>query len=184
MWVTSNGSIVNHKISVNHLRVRMSKTDGWRVRVHRFFVNYVTCLRDNLPPWRCWINPQMAGHMILEKQIKMILNGWFFFQMFLMQHKFTKDSPPMHKGCTTDAPWMHHGCTKYKHQGWTLDAPLMLFESTTDALRIHSHLLRMHQECLTRAPQMHFEHTMGAPGMPHLCFRMRLEHYLDVQWML
>ena len=46
----------------------------------------------------------------------------------------------------------------------------MLFECTTDAPRIHSHVLRMRKESLTGAPQMHFEHTMGAPGMPHACF--------------
>ena len=46
----------------------------------------------------------------------------------------------------------------------------MLFECTTDAPRIHSHVLRMCRESLKGAPQMHFEHTMGAPGMPHACF--------------
>ena len=63
----------NHKISVNHLRVRMSETNGWKLRVHRFFVNYVTWLRDSLPPLSCWNNPQIAVHMILEKL--MILKG-------------------------------------------------------------------------------------------------------------
>ena len=68
---------------------------------------------------------------------------------------------------------MHHGLTvdvQWKYQGCTFDAQWMLFECTTDAPRIHSHVLRMRQECLTVAPQMHFEHTMGAPGMPHACF--------------
>ena len=68
---------------------------------------------------------------------------------------------------------MHHGCTvdvQWKYQGCTLDAQWLLFECTTDAPRIHSHVLRMRQECLTGALQMHFEHTMGAPGMPHACF--------------
>ena len=63
----------NHKISVNHLRVRMSDTDGWKLRVHRFFVNYVTWLRDSLPPLSCWNKTQIAFYMILEKQ--MILRG-------------------------------------------------------------------------------------------------------------
>ena len=86
--------------------------------------------------------------------------------MFVMQHKCPKDSPPKHKGCTTDAPWMYNGSTKdvrWTHNRCCLNA-------LRDAPRIHSHVLRMRQECLTGAPQMHLEHTMGAPGMPHACF--------------
>ena len=76
-----------------------------------------------------------------------------------------KDSPPMHKGCTTDAQWVHRGCTMEAprmHVGRTTDAVWMQYGSTTNSFT-----------CTTDAPgkpQMLFEHTMGAPGMPHACF--------------
>ena len=72
----------------------------------------------------------------------------------------------VHKRFSTNAQRMHHRCTvgvQWKHQGSTLDEQRMLFECTTDAPRIHSRVLGLRQESLTGAPQMHFEHTVGAP---------------------
>ena len=50
--------------------------------------------------------------------------------------------------------------------------------------RICSHVLWMRQECLTGAPQLHFEHTMGAPEMPHASFTDSPRILLDVPGML
>ena len=59
---------------------------------------------------------------------------------------------------------MHRACTM-EARGCTLDAQLMLFECTTDAPRIYSHVLRMFQECLKGAPQMHFGCTRNVSCM-------------------
>ena len=84
-----------------------------------------------------------------------------FFTDFLNVCNATQVHKRLSTNGTKDVPQMHHGCTvdvQWKHQGCTLDAQWMLFECTTDAPRIHSHVLRMRQECLT-----------VAPGMPHAC---------------
>ena len=103
--------------------------------------------------------------------------------MFVMKHKSTKDSPSMHKGCTTDAPWVLRGCT--------MKAPRMHFGRTADAVW-------MHNGCTANS----FTCTTDAPGMPHRCttdalwthwvhqeclmhaLRMRLEYFLDLPWMI
>ena len=160
----------------------MPKTYGWKLRVHRFFVNYVTWLRDSLPPWSCWNNPQIAVHLILEKQIQMILKRLIFW-MFVMQHKCTKDSPPMHKRmhhrCTMDAPWMYNGCTKDAH--WTHN------ECCLNTLRMHHGFIHMYYGCARNASQVHHRCTLNTLWVHQGCLmhasRMRLEYYLDVPWM-
>ena len=91
-----------------------------------------------------------SGAYDTGKTKPMILNGWFCFQMFVMQHKCTKDSPTMHIGYTTDAPWMHRGCS--------MEAPRMHAGRATDAVW-------MHYGCTTNS----FTCTTDAPGMPHTC---------------
>ena len=90
-------------------------------------------------------------------------------KMFVMQHKCPKDSPLKHKGRTTDVPWMYRACTKEAprmHVGRTTDAVWMHYRCTTNSFTCTTD----RQECLTGAPQMHFENTLGAPGMPHASF--------------
>ena len=76
--------------------------------------------------------------------------------------RFSTNAQRMHHRCTMDAPWMYNGSTKdarWTHNGCCLNA-----------LRMHHEFIHMYYGCARNAPQMHFEHTMGTPGMPHACF--------------
>ena len=104
--------------------------------------------------------------------------------MFVMQHKCTKDSPPMYNGCTTDAPWMHRGCTMdapRMNVGRTTDAVWMHYGCTTNSFTCTTDAQGKPHRCTTDALWTHYGCTRNAPCMLYGCAS---EYFLDVPWLL
>ena len=63
-----------YKVSKNHLRVRMMETMAGKMMYTPPFVKYDTGLKDNLSPWSCWNNSQMAVYLMMGNQIEKTQN--------------------------------------------------------------------------------------------------------------